>query len=71
MTQTANYELNKFDPSDRFDLANGLNANMDTIDEAFGGVKLLKLTQSEYDALEFKDPDTLYIVIPDPEEVEP
>ena len=63
MTQTANYGLNKFDPSDLFDLANGLNANMDTIDDAFGGMKLRKLTQTEYDALTVKDPDTLYIVV--------
>lgn len=62
MTQTANYGLNKFDPSDRFDLANGLNANMDTIDEAFGGMKLRKLSKSEYEALAAKDPDTLYTV---------
>ena len=34
--------------------------------EQFGGLKLVKLTESEYAALVTKDPDVLYVVIPDP-----
>ena len=68
MTHTTNYNLNKFESTDTVQNAvTGLNANMDIIDAAFGGVKLRKLTQSEYDALVTKDEDTLYIVLPDPE----
>lgn len=66
MTHTTNYDLNKFEGSDLFDISD-LNDNFDTIDGAFGGVKLMKLTQSEYDALVTKAEDTLYIVLPDPE----
>ena len=66
MTQTTNYSLNKYESTDLFDLA-ALNSNMDTIDAAFGGVKLCKLTESAYTALTNKDSDTLYIVVPDPE----
>lgn len=33
---------------------------------ALGGLKLVKLTESAYQALSVKDPDTLYVVIPDP-----
>lgn len=66
MTHTTNYNLNKFESTDTVQNAfTGLNANMDTIDTAFGGVKLCKLTQAEYDALPVKDEDTLYIVMPD------
>ena len=66
MTQTTNYGLSKFESSDAVESAiSALNANMDTIDNAFGGVKLRKLTQTEYDALTVKDEDTLYIVMPD------
>lgn len=32
----------------------------------FGGMKLVKLTESEYQALSVKDTDVLYVVIPDP-----
>lgn len=68
MTHTTNYNLSKFESTDTVQNAfTGLNANMDTIDNAFGGVKLRKLTQTEYDALTVKDEDTLYIVLPDPE----
>ena len=68
MTHTTNYNLNKFESTDTVQNAfTGLNANMDAIDTAFGGVKLCKLTQSAYDALTTKDEDTLYIVLPDPE----
>lgn len=34
--------------------------------EQFGGLKLVKLTESEYAALVTKDPNVLYVVIPDP-----
>lgn len=34
--------------------------------EQFGGLKIVKLTESEYAALVTKDPDVLYVVIPDP-----
>lgn len=72
MTQTTNYSLNKGESSDTVESAvSGLNSNMDIIDSAFGGVKLCKLTQTEYDALTVKEEDTLYIVMPDPEEVTP
>lgn len=68
MTHTTNYNLNKFESTDTVQNAvTGLNANMDTIDTVFGGVKLCKLTQSAYDALATKDDNTLYIVVPDPE----
>lgn len=66
MAQTTNYNLNKFEASDLFDISD-LNDNFDTIDAAFGGVKLCKLTESAYTALTNKDSDTLYIVVPDPE----
>lgn len=66
MTHTTNYNLSKFESSDAVESAiSALNANMDTIDTVFGGVKLCKLTQAEYDALPVKDEDTLYIVMPD------
>lgn len=68
MTHTTNYNLSKFESTDAVQSAvTGLNANMDAIDTAFGGVKLCKLTQSAYDALTTKDEDTLYIVLPDQE----
>lgn len=64
MTQTTNYNLNKFESSDTVESAvSGLNSNMDTLDNAFGGMKLRKLTQAEYDALTVKDPNTLYTVV--------
>lgn len=64
MTHTTNYNLNKFESTDTVQNAvTGLNANMDTLDNAFGGMKLRKLTQTEYDALTVKDPDTLYTVV--------
>lgn len=34
--------------------------------EQFGGMKIVKLTESEYTALVTKDSNTLYVVIPDP-----
>ena len=34
--------------------------------EQMGGMKIVKITESEYAALSVKDPDTLYVVIPDP-----
>ena len=34
--------------------------------DQLGGMKLVKLTESEYTALVTKDSDTLYVVIPDP-----
>lgn len=66
MTHTTNYDLNKFEDSDLFDISD-LNDNFDTIDAAFGGLKLRKLTSSAYTALTTKDDNTLYIVVPDPE----
>jgi hypothetical protein len=30
---------------------------------ALGGLKLVKLTQQQYDALSTKDPNTLYIIV--------
>ena len=33
---------------------------------ALGGLNLVKLTESDYQSLSVKDPDTLYVVIPDP-----
>jgi hypothetical protein len=63
MTHTTNYNLNKFESTDAVQNAvAALNSNMDIIDSAFGGMKLRKLTQTEYDALTVKDPDTLYTV---------
>jgi hypothetical protein len=68
MTQTTNYNLNKFESTDTVQNAvDALNSNMDIIDNAFSGVKLCKLTESAYTALTNKDSDTLYIVVPDPE----
>ena len=34
--------------------------------EQVGGIKIVKLTESEYTALVTKDSDTLYVVVPDP-----
>ena len=34
--------------------------------EQFGGMKIVKLTESEYTALVTKDSNVLYVVIPDP-----
>lgn len=34
----------------------------DTIENRLGGLTLLSLTQSEYDDLQSKEPDTLYII---------
>ena len=69
MTTTENYGLKKPEANDIYgDFVPGVFAeNMDKISAAFGGVKLCKITQSEFDALETKDEDTLYIVMPDPE----
>ena len=33
---------------------------------ALGGLNLVKITESDYQSLSVKDPDTLYVVIPDP-----
>ena len=62
MTHTTNYNFNKIESSDNFDIS-ALNDNFDTIDSTFGGMKLRKLTQTEYDALTVKNPDTLYTVV--------
>lgn len=63
MTHTTNYNLNKLESTDTVQsAAAALNSNMDIIDSAFGGMKLCKLTQTQYDALTVKDPDTLYTV---------
>lgn len=63
MTHTTNYNLNKFESTDTVQNAvDALNSNMDIIDNAFGGMKLCKLTQTEYDALTVKDSNTLYTV---------
>lgn len=35
--------------------------------EALGGMKIVKLTESEYAGLATKDPNVLYVVIPDPQ----
>lgn len=40
----------------------GAATNASNAVTALGGLKLVKLTQSEYDALQTKDPNTLYIV---------
>ena len=64
MTTTENYGLKKPEANDIYgDFVPGIFAeNMDKISAAFGGMKLRKLTQTEYDALSVKDPDTLYTV---------
>lgn len=41
---------------------NGAATNASNAVTALGGLKLVKLTQSEYDALQTKDPNTLYII---------
>jgi hypothetical protein len=35
-----------------------------------GGLSLVKLTKSEYEAMESHDPNTLYVVVADPEPTE-
>lgn len=49
---------NKFDEVEEVTAA-GLNA----VNDKFGGLKLVKLTQSEYDSLTTKDPSTLYVIV--------
>ena len=61
MTHTTNYNLNKFESSDRFDLSK-LNDNMDILDGVLGGLSFKKLTKAEYEALETKSDTTLYFV---------
>lgn len=46
---------------------NNLNNRVTDNTTALGGMKLVKLTQSEYTALTTKDENTLYVVIADPE----
>ena len=41
-------------------------AALNNLNEKFGGLKLVKITQSEYTALANKDENTLYVVIADP-----
>lgn len=40
-----------------------IKANIGKLIEWFGGMKLRKISKSEYEALDPKDPDTLYTVI--------
>ena len=42
---------------------NDLNERTTANTTALGGLSLVKLTQAEYDALETKDPNTLYIIV--------
>lgn len=37
-------------------------AGINAVNDKFGGLKLMKITQAAYDALTVKDPDTLYII---------
>lgn len=37
------------------------------INTRLGGLSLVKLTKSEYDAMSSHDPNTLYVVVADPE----
>lgn len=39
-----------------------ITSAINTVNDALGGLKLVKLTQNEYDQLATKDPDTLYII---------
>lgn len=47
-----------------YKLQEALDNKADT--SALGGLNLVKLTESDYQSLSVKDPDTLYVVIPDP-----
>ena len=49
---------NKFDEVEQVTAA-GLNS----LNDKFGGLKLVKLTQTEYDNLQTKDSDTLYVIV--------
>jgi hypothetical protein len=40
-----------------------LNTAIGKLEHSLGGIKLVALSQAEYDALTVKDPTTLYIVI--------
>lgn len=37
------------------------------LNRRMGGLSLVKLTKSEYEAIEIYDPNTLYVVVADPE----
>lgn len=41
--------------------------NITNILGRLGGLSLVKLTKSEYEAMESHDPNTLYVVVADPE----
>lgn len=41
--------------------------NITNILGRLGGLSLVKLTKSEYEAMETHDPNTLYVVVADPE----
>ena len=43
-----------------------LQDKFSSIETSLGGMKIVKLTESQYTALVTKDSDTLYVVIPDP-----
>lgn len=45
---------------------NELNDAVSANTTSLGGLSLVKLTESEYQSLSVKDPDTLYVVTPDP-----
>lgn len=42
---------------------NDLEQRIEAAMGAFGGLSLVSCTQAEYDALEEKDPDTLYFIV--------
>ena len=56
---------NKFDEVEQVTAAalNALNDDIDDINDAMGGLKLVKLTQAQYDALVTKDNSTLYVIV--------